>query len=52
MMLTTLIATAMIAHGQHAQTDGSSDLRKAATFAKDFNDSIGKPRVVAILAPT
>ena len=52
MMLTTMIATAMIANVQSAQTDSSSDLRNANKISKDFNDAIGKPRVLAIIAPT
>lgn len=52
MILTTMIATAMIVHVQSAQTDGSDELRDAASFAKDFSDAVGKPRVVAIIAPT
>ena len=52
MMLTTMIATAMIANVQSAQTDGSAELRNADRIAKDFNNAIGKPRVIAIIAPT
>ena len=47
-MITAAIMTALLSTA--IGTD--QELRSAESFAKDFNAAIGKPRVVAIIAPT
>ena len=51
-MIATTIATVILSTTLGAPMDTDQTLRSADSFAKDFNAAAGKPRVVAILAPT
>ena len=51
-MITATIATVLLSTTLGAPMDIEQELRSAESFAKEFNAATGKPRVVAILAPT
>ena len=51
-MITTVLAVTLLAGGPNIDIDTEKTLRSADALAKDFNEAIGKPRVVAIIAPT
>ena len=51
-MLTAAIATVVLSATLEAPMGIDQELRSAESFAKEFNAATGKPRVVAIVAPT
>lgn len=51
-MITTLIAATLIMGDKPIDNEDQMKLRTAESLSKDFNAAIGKPRVIAILAPT